>query len=294
MNWHESEARLNRYLYRPTAAEAAFTVHGWGLTPTHYSNALHKHSFFEICYVLDGYGAYIDDGRRYELRGGTLFCSRPGITHQILSDTGMELAFVGFELDEHASSDGQRQAFSRLMRTDKICVYDGDHLPAALLWKSLFLLDGYEGALPVSALPAAGAALLLSFPALFSESAAHDRVELRRNPAQIINQAKRYISDNLGDNELSLQKIASYLNLSERHLSRLFSSGIHESFTDYVRRVRVQAAAELLINTDLSIAAIAEQTGFGSVHYFSRTFRALMAEPPAQFRKNAVRGTTFI
>jgi len=295
MNWQESAARLNRHAFRPAAADAVFTVHGWGMHQSHLSNAPHKHSFFEICYVLDGEGTYVDDGISNPLRRGTLFCSRPGIPHQIISESGMELVFVGFELDEHVSSDNHRKSFLNLMKTEKVCVYDGDELPTALLWKSLFLLADYQGAVPAAALPAASAALLLSFPELFSEASERQHpVSRRNNSAHMLKQAKLYIADNLSDNNLSLGKVTAYLNMSERHLSRMFSSGIHESFTNYMRRIRVQQAADLLMHTDLPIAAIAEQTGFGSVHYFSRTFHALMNETPARFRANAVNGTKFI
>ncbi|UVI28887.1 AraC family transcriptional regulator [Paenibacillus spongiae] len=294
MNWQESASRLNRHAFRPAAADAVFTVHGWGMHQCHYSNPPHKHSFFEICYVLDGEGTYVDDGKSNPLHSGTLFCSRPGIPHQILSESGMELVFVAFELDEHASADNHRKAFLELMKTEKVCVYDGDELPSALLWKSLFLLADYKGAVPAAALPAASAALLLSFPDLFGEAVRRQHPAPRRNSAHTLKQAKLFIADNLSDNDLSLGKVAGYLNMSERHLSRMFSSGIHESFTDYVRRIRVQQAADLLMQTDLPIAAIAEQTGFGSVHYFSRTFHTLMNETPAQFRENAVNGTKFI
>jgi len=294
MNWSDSQARLNRYVFHAAASGAVFTIHSWGMNQQHYSNPLHKHSFFEICYVLDGQGTYLDDGQEYPLRKGTLFCSRPGITHQILSDTGMELVFVGFELDEKASSDIHREAFHALAKTSMVCIYDGDDLPAALLWRSLFLLQNHDGALPSAALSAAGAALLLSFPPLFGALQEPRRDSSHPNPAHMLKQAKLYITDNLGDNELSLGKVASYLNVSERHLSRLFASGIHESFTNYVRRVRVRAAAQLLRETDMPIQAVADMTGFGSIHYFSRTFRALMSETPAKFRANTIHGTTFI
>lgn len=293
--WIESAERLNRYAFRPSAGEAAFTVHYWGANGKHHSNPLHKHSFFEICYVLDGGGSYWEDGTCYPLCKGVLFCSRPGIVHQIRSDQGLMLVFVAFELDDSASADIHRHAFTRLMNANTICVHDADDSPTALLWRSLLVPQDSFRALPEDALSAAGAALLLTFPELFVGAVSEaDRPVPRQRSSFALKRAKLYIADNLSDQDLSLAKVASYLNMSQRHLSRLFSSGIRESFTDYVRRLRVQKAAELLAETELSIADIAERTGFGSVHYFSRIFRQLMNETPARYRSHAVRGTRFV
>jgi AraC family L-rhamnose operon transcriptional activator RhaR len=93
-----------------------------------------------------------------------------------------------------------------------------------------------------------------------------------------------FIRDNL-DQPLSLGMVAAYLNVSRRHLSRLFSEGIHESFTGFIRKERVRQAAHLLGSTDLSIKEIAERTGFGSVHYFSRIFAREQKQTPGRYRR---------
>ncbi|WP_274648689.1 AraC family transcriptional regulator [Paenibacillus humicola] len=284
--WKESEARLNRFAFRPRSGQAAFNVHYWGIDPNHYSNPVHKHSFFEVCYVLDGEGEYTDDGSEYRLGKGTLFCSRPGIVHQIRSATGLLLIFVAFEMEEQACGEHARESMAALAETETVCIPGGDELPAAMLWKSLLVQAGRPGALPEKLLPELTASLLLSFAELFgggSEPAAGQRYRPAVSP--VLRQAKLYIEDNLGDRDMSLGKVAAYINMSERHLSRLFSDGIRESFTDFVRSRRVRKAAELLLGTELSIQAVADRTGFGSVHYFTRTFGAVMKTTPARFRR---------
>jgi len=290
-HWIESETRLNRQAARIKSADAAFTVHYWGLDPRHFSNAPHKHSYFEICYVLGGEGAYLDDGTLYPLSKGSLFCSRPEINHQIQSSGGMQLIYVAFELDESECSEEVRAAFQTVAESNDICKSDGDNLPSALLWRSLLTQTDQQPAIPESSLPDLARALLLSFVPLFGVKTAAERSPLHRSSALILKQAKLYIRDNLSDDDLSLGKVAAHLNVSSRHLSRIFSSNIHESYSQYVRLQRVRQAADLLRRSDLSIKAIAEVTGFGSVHYFTRTFRALMNTTPAKFREdsNAVR-----
>ncbi|MCC3375929.1 AraC family ligand binding domain-containing protein [Cohnella sp. REN36] len=43
----------------------------------HYTHELHRHSFIETCYVTNGDGYYVEDGKRYSLHPGDIFFSRP-------------------------------------------------------------------------------------------------------------------------------------------------------------------------------------------------------------------------
>lgn len=287
--WIESDTWLNQYALRLKSADAVFNVHYWGMQEHHFSNSIHKHSFFEICYVLEGEGVYLDEGVMYPLSKGMIFCSRPGIFHQIQSGLGMQLLFVAFELDESSSSEQACSNIHTLTETETICMYDVDDLPAALLWRSLLHRTDLRSSIPEMVIADLAGALLLSLVSLFNKPSMLERPAPRRNSATLLKQAKLYIVDNLSDSDLSLGKVASHINISPRQLSRIFSEGILESFTDYVRKQRVLQAGELLRNSELSIKAIAEMTGFGSVHYFTRTFGSLLRSTPARFRENAHR-----
>src|SRR5690554_3214654 len=91
---------LNQYAIRLANHGAVFHIHYWGVTPKHYNNLPHQHSFFEICYMVDGIGRYIENGQTYHLKESTLFLSKPGVQHQIKSLTGMFLLYIGFECIE--------------------------------------------------------------------------------------------------------------------------------------------------------------------------------------------------
>ncbi|SEP10466.1 AraC family transcriptional regulator [Paenibacillus sp. OV219] len=285
--WNESDTWLNQYALRLKSSDAVFTVHYWGVNEQLTSNFLHKHSFFEICYVLGGQGTYTDDGTTYELRSGTLFCSRPGINHTIQCDPELAIFYVAFELDESSSSEAMRAVYQAMAESDTVVVYDGDDLAAAQLWRSIMRRSGDAPSLPEAVLPQVACSLLLALPGVFVKPLQAEWIAPRRSSSALLRQAKLFITDNLSDDELSLDKVAAQINLSPRHLSRLFSSGVNESYTNYVRKQRVRRAAELLRYSEQSIKEIAETTGFGSVHYFSRTFRSLMNVTPARFREDS-------
>ncbi len=178
--------------------------------------------------------------------------------------------------------DTMREAFSDLAEHAEVCIHEADHHPTAHLWKSLLIREG-KGSLPSAAIPSLAYTLLVSFLSLFGKDITKPYFH-RKNTHILLQRAKLYIRDNLSQ-PLHLGHVAGYLNISERHLSRLFSEGIHETFTDFIRSERIRQAAHLLLKSELSIKEIAEMTGFSSVHYFSRTFMEEKNLPPGKFRQ---------
>lgn len=128
-----------KYAHRIAQNGASFQVHYWGVMPTHYDNLLHKHSFFEICYVVDGTGMYIDDDHTYPLQKNTIFFSRPEVMHQIKSDDGLFLLYVGFELIESESSGELIRRMEEAKRCSKVVINEKDDNETLLLWQSLLI-----------------------------------------------------------------------------------------------------------------------------------------------------------
>jgi mannose-6-phosphate isomerase-like protein (cupin superfamily) len=144
----ESEARLNQQAILLTNKDVSFRVHFWGIDPCLTNNPIHRHSFFEICYVLAGDGTYLDDGVVYPLHKGTFFCSRPTINHQIQSEAGLFLLWVCFELDETNSSSTYFEQYVSMAQDGIPVVYHGDTAPTAELWKSLLIPEKKQWAIP--------------------------------------------------------------------------------------------------------------------------------------------------
>lgn len=84
---------------------------------------------------------------------------------------------------------------------------------------------------------------------------------------------------------IRLSELARQSNVSPAHFSRVFKQLTGMNVTDYVNAKRVMSAKEMLVDTDLSIARIAERCGFEAVPHFYRTFKAVTGVTPAQYRK---------
>lgn len=80
-------------------------------------------------------------------------------------------------------------------------------------------------------------------------------------------------------------KLADIACTSERNLARLFAEHAGCSPLDYVQRIRVALARELLANSSLDVERVAERAGFSSAHQLRRVWRRWEERSPAEHRR---------
>ncbi|NEZ45258.1 AraC family transcriptional regulator [Paenibacillus alvei] len=292
---------LNIYASQIDCGPVRYRVHYWGFMPHHYHNAMHRHSFFEVCYVMEGSGEYIDDGKHYSLAAGSAFCSRPGIWHQIHSDEGLALCFVAFDILESESTDAYVHAYQVLAQEAVPVISEAAESTMAALWSALLHMFDHgngqgQAAYPPAVLQAAAGTLLYSMLPLFTPNPDQlpSASEATNNPPvghnDLFRRASLYLEDNLSE-PLSLDIVAQHLHISPRHLTRLFMQHCGQTFVQYIQERRIQLAKELLLGSDAAIKHIAGQCGFESVHYFTRVFTRHLGVSPARFRRDELHGT---
>lgn len=96
------------------------------------------------------------------------------------------------------------------------------------------------------------------------------------------------IDEHLSDKELSLQWLAKdifYLNVD--YLGKLFRKEMNEKFSQYVTRVRIERAMELILaDAECKLYEVAEQSGFGDdAQYFSNVFKKQTGVSPSEYKR---------
>lgn len=281
-----ANAVLNRTQLRLSTPELSLRIHYWGFMPQHYDNENHRHSFLEACYVMEGSGVYIEGEQHYELKPGTSFISRPGIWHQIKSETGMALCYVAFEPDISTCSSYYQQGYERLMKQASPLFSESNSLALRSLWTALVMMFIENNQFPPLAVQSTALSLMISFMSEQAVTAKINEQDAARNvSAALFRRAKLFIDDNLSE-PLSLQTVAKHLHITPRHLTRLFAQHQQLSFVHYIQEQRVQMAVDLMLHTDKEIKDIAVLCGFDSVHYFTRVFTIKLGVSPAKFRRS--------
>lgn len=103
-----------------------------------------------------------------------------------------------------------------------------------------------------------------------------------------ITQAKAFLHAHLGE-PIRLAQVAAAAHLSRFHFSRMFRSATGVTLTDYIARLRVDRAKQLLGDASVRVSEVAFATGFSSISQFNTVFRKTVGQSPTQFR-NCQRG----
>jgi len=103
------------------------------------------------------------------------------------------------------------------------------------------------------------------------------------DPIQKVEQSIAYMKQHLGE-ESTVASFAALANLSESHFRSLFKRKTGYAPKDYLIRLRMHKACQLLDTTNLSVKEIAMMVGYQDALYFSRIFSAVMETAPTQYR----------
>lgn len=101
--------------------------------------------------------------------------------------------------------------------------------------------------------------------------------------SKVVLQAKNYI-DKHYKQEMSLIDISKEVSISPQYFSKIFKEEIGLSFVEYVRKIRMDIAKEMLRTKRYSVKEICYEIGYHDPNYFSRLFKKLVGVSPTDFK----------
>ena len=97
----------------------------------------------------------------------------------------------------------------------------------------------------------------------------------------------RYLHEHLAE-EMSLAVLSEEFHLNAQYISQLFKNEIGVNFLAYLTNIRMEKAKKLLLSTSLSVAEIAEQSGYGDYRVFTKVFKKNEGITPSQYRRDSL------
>ena len=101
---------------------------------------------------------------------------------------------------------------------------------------------------------------------------------------QFVENAKRIIKENYANPLFGLEQVTDEISVSPAYFSTTFKKETGTSFVQYLTKVRLEKAKEMLKNSDAKTYEIAEKTGFSEPNYFSFIFKKNIGMSPSQYR----------
>ena len=128
---------------------------------------------------------------------------------------------------------------------------------------------------------------MIKLLSIFSEhlSMVSNQVVLRQQNSEpvMITRAKQFIRDNYAE-DLSLGQVSKAVNTSSFYFCKMFKKTTGINFTDYLSRLRIEKAKNLLLNPHMRISEIAFEVGFQSLTHFNRVFKNIQGQAPTEYR----------
>lgn len=259
-----------------------------------FSDALHDHESFELCFIWRGTGTWQIGGRKGRFQPGSMLLCPPRVLHawrsDLISSGGEKVSFIVlrfaksvlseqmFKLPEMRSLSILRKEMEEAL---DFVVTDRDRLRSRLR-----SIDRAQGVLRLARFLVA-----LDLVAQFKRSQVSDGKEDKRRVSARdlarVELVKRLVEERFRGT-ISREQAAAEVSLDEASFSRFFRKAMGTSFVDYVANYRVRHAAALLgSRRDISLQEVAERSGFGSVSSFHRQFRKRLGTTPNSYRKAA-------
>jgi len=257
----------------------------WGFyRPEPWRNYWHTHSFYEVCLAYAGSGVFRHGEDEVKVAAGDVFLARPGVLHEIgaTADQGLGIAFWGFTLTPTPEPD--RPGWWSGLASGPVVSRQLGSIPGVLAALAKEAAEPRAGHTGLCA--ALGAALVIDTARAFGSAASLAVQPQRRDRrSTVVDAIRRHLLDNLA-RPVTVRDVAAAVHLSQRHAERLFATQTGASMMTTLRRLRLEQAGTLLLDTEQSTSAVARACGYADPGSFSTAFRRHHGQPPQAFRAN--------
>ncbi len=261
---------LENFTIRRPPCESVYELNYIVRSPN-YGRMFHMHDYWQYFLVVEGTVVIVCSEGEYTLTRGQANLIPPFQKHMLYSDDGHTQIGINFydnpSLDQiglfpllqmYAKNTLVAQDLRTLKRAPELkqCIFNGSSIDCT---RATLIL--YEGVLNLA------------------ESIAYDSSE------RFDIQLSRYLENQMGE-PLTTEQIARQFHMSVSQLERLSQKYFGSGVISVYNRKRLNRAIALLLSTDQSITAIAQQTGFFDSAHFSSFFSKRMdGISPSQYRK---------
>ena len=241
---------------------------------SHISHSLafdaHMHESVEVIYLYEGTAHAFSGGQDFKLCAGDFFVVFPNSVHYYDNclDNLAIVAIIPLNM---------LHEFRDILTSKALCspVLRGVNSKAAELLKELINYDGKYKREAVRGIVLTVFSMIMEKADFFNERKMNDST---------LEEILDFCESNYKE-EISLKTVAAALNLSQSHISHLFTNKIRISFRDYINSLRLNASLLLLKQGELSITKIAYESGFGTIRTFNRAFRKKFGVSPRDYLK---------
>ena len=257
---------------------------------THVSN-LHCHDFISMIYILSGSCTYTIGNTAYQVKKGDMLVFNPGVYHRKSMKPGEEILELHTGFGNICVEDLPK---NHLIEPSACPVFSLSDYEQEFLKCSSDICYEQENTAPGSELM-----LKINVMKLLVLFLKATRFEPQRSEkslvsfdssdkAVIVSTLMTFLNENYM-RPISLDTISKSIYLSPAYISKVFKEEMGESPINYLIKIRLSKARELLLEGSHSIKAVASTVGYEDVYYFSKLYKKYHNVSPSKVRKQAAK-----
>lgn len=252
----------------------------------------HRHDFLEFSYVVNGSGHESINNEVHEMSPGTFTFVLPYQVHELFTPKGSHIHLYNcmFSMDllmESGSGEGLLTLIDRRGAAPYIQFRGTDNDKMKALVEDMYSEYRENKPWRQTMLQLRLKEILVLFDRIRRSSGDQSHTESaiaegRKNSSlwPIIHYIHQHYQD-----ELTLSDLASRFSMSISRISEVIKETTGQTYVHFLRDLRIRHACGLLASTEMSVAEIAMEVGYGSYKTFSRVFRESKGLAPKDYRR---------
>ncbi len=235
--------------------------------------APHLHDEIEIITLFRGSASLMADGLKYTLSAGDFVIIFPGVVHSYTLEKNVDVGKFIFSPDTVPELNPilkNKRPKSFVIKYEKVSETNLGALAEEILMS-------YKS----SCAPVQKAYLLLLCGKLLELCEFEERKDLNDS---IIIKIFDYCRQNFSS-DITIADVANALFVSKSYISHIFCCKLKINFRSYINILRIDKAAMLMRQDNITVTEAAQRSGFGSIRTFNRAFFKHMGTTPKEYKK---------
>ncbi|MEK6646470.1 MAG: AraC family transcriptional regulator [Candidatus Firestonebacteria bacterium] len=249
--------------------------------------AVHKDNVYEFCFVVDGKGEYYLEGKKFNMEPGDLFVVKPYEEHYEVCDLSdpFELVFITIRISKENKMHTLDEIFKFPTKIHIIPEREIGDIFQNILDEAVVKKTGYT--LKIKSYLINLLIEIYRFLHVRNEIFSSTIMLNKNLQKNIVMEMCKYIKKNY-KKQFSDIELSNKFHLSPQHISSLFRKEIGSSPIQYLTKIKIEIAKNLLKNFKKKISSIASEVGYNDPYYFHRIFKKNTGVTPGKYREKLI------